>query len=143
MKNKQKKDAFTLIEIMVVIIILGLLAAFVIPNITGKSEEAKQKLVCIQMKSIAEGLKMFKIDNGSFPAAEEGLAALMSNPSAESYPSYSKSGYLEGKKLPKDPWNHPYIYLNDGTDFDLVSLGSDGKEGGTDEAKDQKFSECK
>lgn len=143
MRNKQKRDAFTLIEIMVVIIILGLLAAFVIPNITGKSEEAKQKLVCIQMKSIAEGLKMFKIDNGSYPTAEEGISALVTNPSTDSYQSYSKNGYLEGKKMPKDPWNHPYIYLNDGTDFDLVSLGSDGKEGGADEAKDQKFSECK
>ena len=143
MKNKQKRDAFTLIEIMVVIIILGLLAAFVIPNVTGKSEEAKQKLVCVQMKSIAEGLKMFKVDNSSYPTAEEGLAALVTNPSSESYPSYSENGYLEGKKLPKDPWNHPYIYTNDGSEFDLISLGADGKEGGKTEAKDQKFSECR
>ena len=142
MKNKQSKSGFTLIEIMVVIIILGLLAAFVIPNITGKSEEAKQKLVCVQMKSVAEGLKMFKIDNGSYPTAEEGLPALITNPSAENYPSYSQNGYLEGKKLPKDPWNHPYIYTNDGTTFDLISLGADGKEGGSGEGKDQKFSQC-
>lgn len=142
MKNSQKRSAFTLIEIMVVIIILGMLAAFVIPNITGKSEEAKQKLVCIQMKSLSEGLKMFKIDNGSYPTTEEGLAALISNPSEEGYPAYSKNSYIEGKKLPKDPWNHPYIYLNDGTAFDIVSLGADGKEGGSDEGKDQKLSEC-
>jgi general secretion pathway protein G len=143
MKNTQKRNAFTLIEIMVVIIILGLLAAFVIPNITGKSEEAKQKLVCVQMKSLAEGLKMFKIDNGSYPTTEEGIAALITNPSNDTYPSYSKNGYLEGKNLPKDPWNHPYIYLNDGTAFDLVSLGADGKEGGSDDGKDQKLSECR
>lgn len=143
MKNSQKRNAFTLIEIMVVIIILGMLAAFVIPNITGKSEEAKQKLVCVQMKSLAEGLKMFKIDNGSYPTAEEGIAALITNPSADTYPSYNKSGYLEGKNLPKDPWNHPYIYLNDGEMFDLVSLGADGKEGGSDDKKDQKLSECR
>ncbi|MGA9045218.1 type II secretion system major pseudopilin GspG [Sulfuricurvum sp.] len=142
MKNSQKRSGFTLIEIMVVIIILGMLAAFVIPNITGKSEEAKQKLVCIQMKSLSEGLKMFKIDNGSYPTTEEGLAALIANPSEESYPAYSKNSYIEGKKLPKDPWNHPYIYLNDGTAFDIVSLGADGKEGGSDEGKDQKLSEC-
>lgn len=142
MKTGQKHNAFTLMEIMVVIIILGLLSAFVIPNITGKSEEAKQKLVCIQMKSLSEGLKMFKIDNGSYPTAEEGLAALITNPSPELYPSYSKSGYLEGKHLPKDSWNRPYIYLNDGNTFDLVSLGADGKEGGSDEGKDQKLSEC-
>lgn len=143
MKNTQKRNAFTLIEIMVVIIILGMLAAFVIPNITGKSEEAKQKLVCVQMKSLAEGLKMFKIDNGSYPTAEEGIAALITNPSSDTYPSYSKNGYLEGKNLPKDPWNHPYIYLNDGEMFDLVSLGADGKEGGSDDEKDQKLSECR
>ena len=137
-----KRSAFTLIEIMVVIIILGMLAAFVIPNITGRSEEAKQKMVCIQMKSLSEGLKMFKIDNGTYPTTEEGLGALISNPSEEIYPSYSKNTYLEGKKLPKDPWNHPYIYLNDGSMFDLVSLGADGKEGGNDEGKDQKLSEC-
>ncbi|MDD5117924.1 MAG: type II secretion system protein GspG, partial [Sulfuricurvum sp.] len=77
MEKNQKRNAFTLIEIMVVIIILGLLAAFVIPNITGKSEEAKQKLVCVQMKSLSEGLKMFKIDNGSYPTTEEGIAALI------------------------------------------------------------------
>ncbi|MDD2266733.1 type II secretion system major pseudopilin GspG [Sulfuricurvum sp.] len=143
MKNSRKRNAFTLIEIMVVIIILGLLAAFVIPNITGKSEEAKQKLVCVQMKSLSEGLKMFKIDNGSYPTTEEGIAALITNPSSDTYPSYSKNGYLEGKNLPKDPWNHPYIYLNDGTTFDLVSLGADGKEGGSDDGKDQKLSECR
>lgn len=143
MENSQKRSAFTLIEIMVVIIILGLLAAFVIPNITGKSEEAKQKLVCVQMKSLSEGLKMFKIDNGAYPTTEEGIAALITNPSSDTYPSYSKNGYLEGKNLPKDPWGHPYIYLNDGTMYDLVSLGADGKEGGSDDGKDQKLSECR
>lgn len=143
MINSQKRNGFTLIEIMVVIIILGMLAAFVIPNVTGKSEEAKQKLVCIQMKSLSEALKMFKIDNGSYPTAEEGLSALITNPSTDVYTSYSKSGYVEGKHLPKDPWNHPYIYLNDGSMFDLVSLGADGKEGGKDEGKDHKLSECR
>jgi general secretion pathway protein G len=143
MKKNHMRNAFTLIEIMVVIIILGLLAAFVIPNITGKSEEAKQKLVCVQMKSLSEGLKMFKIDNGSYPTTEEGLAALITNPSSDTYPSYNKNGYLEGKNLPKDPWNHPYIYLNDGTMYDIVSLGADGKEGGSDDGKDRKLSECR
>lgn len=139
----QTKRAFTLIEIMVVIIILGLLAAFVIPNITGKSEEAKQKLVCIQMKSLNESLKMFKVDNGSFPTSEEGLKALITNPDPDTYTSYSPSGYIEGKKLPNDPWNKPYLYLNlDGT-VELISLGSDGKEGGKNEEKDQKLSECR
>lgn len=137
------RKAFTLIEIMVVIIILGLLAAFVIPNVTGKSGEAKQKLVCIQMKSLNESFKMFKIDNGSYPTSEEGLHALIVNPNPDEYTEYSSSGYIEGKNLPKDPWNKSYLYLNlDGT-VELISLGSDGKEGGKDEEKDHKLSQCR
>lgn len=128
---------------MVVIIILGLLAAFVIPNITGKSGEAKQKLVCIQMKSLNESLKMFKVDNGSYPTSEEGLKALMVNPNPDAYTSYSPNAYIEGKNLPKDPWNKPYIYLNIDEGIELISLGSDGKEGGKNEEKDQKLSECR
>lgn len=143
MRSKMHRKAFTLIEIMVVIIILGLLAAFVIPNITGKSEEAKQKLVCIQMKSLNESLKMFKVDNGSYPTTEEGLKALLSNPNPDEYTAYSENGYLEGKNIPKDPWNRPYVYLNNDDEIDLISLGSDGKEGGKDEDKDQKLSECR
>jgi general secretion pathway protein G len=143
MSSHQHRKAFTLIEIMVVIIILGLLAAFVIPNITGKSGEAKQKLVCIQMKSLNESLKMFKVDNGSYPTSEEGLKALLTNPNPDAYTSYSTNAYIEGKNLPKDPWNHPYLYLNVDGDVELISLGSDGKEGGKDEEKDQKLSECR
>ncbi|MCX6061298.1 MAG: type II secretion system major pseudopilin GspG [Campylobacterales bacterium] len=143
MKFSSKRKAFTLIEIMVVIIILGLLAAFVIPNITGKSGEAKQKLVCIQMKSLNESLKMFKIDNGSYPTSEEGLQALMVNPNPSEYTSYAPSAYIEGKNLPKDPWNKPYLYLNLDGSVDLISLGANGKEGGKDEDKDQKLSECR
>ncbi|MDO9206629.1 MAG: type II secretion system major pseudopilin GspG [Sulfuricurvum sp.] len=143
MNTIRMRKAFTLIEIMVVIIILGLLAAFVIPNITGKSEEAKQKLVCIQMKSLNESLKMFKVDNGSYPTTEEGLKALMENPNPDEYSSYAASGYIEGKNLPHDPWNKPYLYLNTDDVVELISLGADGKEGGKDEDKDQKLSECK
>lgn len=143
MKPVQTRKAFTLIEIMVVIIILGLLAAFVIPNITGKSGEAKQKLVCIQMKSLNESLKMFKVDNGSYPTSEEGLKALITNPNPDTYASYAPSGYIEGKNIPKDPWNRPYLYLNLDGVVELISLGSDGKEGGKDEEKDQKLSECR
>lgn len=143
MDYRGTRSGFTLIEIMVVIIILGLLAAFVVPNITGKSEEAKQKLVCVQMKSLNESLKMFKVDNGSFPTTEEGLKALIENPDPDTYTAYSASGYVEGKNLPKDPWGRNYIYLNTDDTIELISLGSDGKEGGKDADKDQKLSECR
>jgi len=137
------RGAFSLMELMIVIIILGLLASLVLPNLMGKGEEAKRKLVCVQMKGVAETLKMFRLDNGVYPSTEEGLQALITNPSEEDYPSYAPSGYLEGKNIPKDSWKKEFIYINKGNDFDLISLGADRKEGGEDDASDIRFSECK
>ena len=138
------RKGFSLIELMIVIVILGLLAAMVVPNLTGKGAEAKQKLTCVQMKSLYNGaLDMFKVDNGSYPTTEEGLNALIKNPDPQKYPNYSSSGYLKDKKLPKDAWGRDFIYINDDGNIELISLGADGKEGGSGEAKDLKLSECK
>ncbi len=137
------RNAFSLMELMIVIIILGLLASLVLPNLMGKGEEAKRKLVCVQMKGVGETLKMFKLDNGVYPTTEEGLQALISNPSEEDYPSYARNAYLEGKNIPKDSWKNAFIYINKGSEFDLISLGADRKEGGKDDAEDIRFSECK
>jgi len=115
-------------ELMVVIIILGLLAAFVLPNLTGKSEEAKSKIVCIQMKSISQTLKMFKLDTSSYPKTEEGLNLLI------------EKKYFEDGKLPKDSWGNKFIYVQNESAFDLISIGSDKKEGTED---DIYFSKCK
>lgn len=134
------RKAFSLLELMIVIIILGLLASFVLPNVLGQGEEAKRKLVCVQMNSIEESLKMFKADNGSYPSTEEGLKALTSNPDAEKYPNYAKSAYM--KKLPKDSWGNAFVYINNGSDIELISLGSDRKEGGSDDKEDIRFSQC-
>lgn len=142
MKNTKVRSGFTLVEIMIVIIILGLLAALVVPNLIGKGEEAKQKLVCVQMKSLTEALNMFKADNGVYPDTEEGLDALLKNPNAEKYKNYSQNGYLGSKSLPQDPWKHKFIYLNNGGSFEIISLGADAKEGGDGESKDFKSSEC-
>lgn len=140
---RQERAGFSLIEIMIVIIILGLLASVVMPNLIGKSEEAKQKLVCIQMKNVSEALKMFKLDNGSYPDTEEGLDALIKNPSEEKYPNYSKTGYFEETSMPKDPWKRKFIYVKEESgDYNVISLGADGKENGIDEDKDIRFSEC-
>ncbi len=115
-------------ELMVVIIILGLLAAFVLPNLTGKSEEAKEKLVCVQMKSISQALKMYKIEKSVYPTTAEGLKLL------------STENYFEDGKMPKDPWGNDYIYTLDSEDnIELISLGADNKEGG---AKDIYYSKC-
>lgn len=121
------KKAFSLMELMVVIIILGLLAAFVLPNLTGKSEESKDKIVCIQMKSISQALKLYKLDTSSYPTTEEGLNLLV------------EKKYFEDKKLPKDAWSNNFIYLQTDTSFDLVSMGSDKKESTED---DIYYSKC-
>ena len=121
------KKAFSLMELMVVIIILGLLAAFVLPNLTGKSEEAKDKIVCIQMKSIAQTLKMFKLDTSSYPQTEEGLDMLV------------EKKYFEDGKMPKDAWGNKFIYIQNEDSFDLISMGSDKKESTED---DIYYSKC-
>ena len=127
-KNKVMKRAFSLMELMVVIIILGLLASFVLPSLTGKSDDAKQKLTCVQMKSIDQALKMYKIDNSSYPSTEEGLALLASKK------------YFEDNKEPLDSWKTKYIYINDENKIELISFGANKKEGGDD---DIYYSKCK
>jgi len=134
------KKAFSLLELLVVILILGLLAAFVVPNLIGAGEKAKRDLVCSQMSSIGQALKMFKLDNGMYPATEEGLQALLANPDADKYPNYSTNPYLE--KLPKDSWKTLFVYVQDGSKFELISLGADRQEGGEDEAADIRYSQC-
>ncbi len=142
--QKNMRKGFSLIELMIVIVILGLLAAMVMPSLTGKGEEAKRNLVCVQMKSVYNGaLDMFKINNSVYPSTEEGLEALASNPDEDKYPSYSTSGYFKDNKVPKDSWGNAFIYVNDEGSVEIISLGADRKEGGKDEAKDIKMSECK
>lgn len=114
-------------ELMVVIIILGLLAAFVLPNLTGKSEEAKDKIVCVQMKSVGQALKLFKLDNSTYPTTEEGLNLLV------------EKKYFEDGKLPKDAWGNSFIYIQNEASFDLISMGADKKESTED---DIYYSKC-
>jgi len=136
------KKAFTLIEIMIVVIILALIASLVVPNIIGQGERAKEKLVCVQMKSLKNALDSFKVEEGRYPTTTEGLKALIQNPNPIKYKNYPKDGFLGSKKLPKDPWGNDYIYVNNNGDIDIISLGADGKEGGSGENKDIKLSEC-
>ncbi|MDR2638412.1 MAG: type II secretion system major pseudopilin GspG [Helicobacteraceae bacterium] len=133
---------FTLMELMVVIVILGLLAALVVPNLMGQSEEAKQKLACVQMKQLQVALNDFKLNLGDYPTTEQGLEALIANPDEERFKNFRSGGYLSSKTPPKDPWNKPYIYINDDGAPDLISLGADGKEGGESQNRDLKLSEC-
>ncbi|HIM94748.1 MAG TPA: type II secretion system protein GspG [Campylobacterales bacterium] len=138
-KNNYKK-AFSLIELLVVILILGLLVGLVAPKVIGQGAEAQRKLACTQMASIKQGLKMFKLDNGSYPETDEGIEALVANPDADKYPNYSSSPYLE--KVAKDSWGTPLIYIKDGSEFKLISFGTDKKEGGDDDGRDIIFPDC-
>ncbi|MFT7860351.1 MAG: type II secretion system major pseudopilin GspG [Sulfurimonas sp.] len=128
-----KRNAFSLIELMIVIVILGLLAAMVMPSLTGKGEEAKRDLVCVQMKSIYDGaLDMYKIKNSVYPSTKEGLKILTKD-----------DRYFKDGKMPKDSWGQEFIYINNDDKVELISLGADKKEGGKDAAADIRLSECK
>lgn len=134
----KKYKGFSLMELMVVIVILGLLAAFVLPNLTGKSEDAKSKIACVQMKTVAQALKLFKVDNSRYPTTSEGLNVLVKG--GEELTNYPSGGYFEDGKLPLDPWGANYIYTSDDSSFELISLGANKAEGGDD---DIYLSKCK
>lgn len=123
---------FTLIEIMVVVVILGILAAIIVPRFLSRPDEAKVTRAKIDMKSIEETLGLFKLDNGFYPSTEQGLKALTVKPESGRIPQkFPDGGYL--KKLPLDPWGNPFVYLSPGAhnkDFDLISHGADGQPGG-------------
>ena len=128
---------FTLLEIIVVVFILSLLAAIVAPKIIGRTDDARIAEAKVQIKNLETALKLFKLDNGFYPATEQGLASLIEKPTVGQIPQkYREGGYLEQRRIPVDPWGNPYIYLSPGLygDFDIISYGADGKEGG--EGKD-------
>jgi general secretion pathway protein G len=134
---RHDRRGFTLIEIMVVVVILGLLAALVVPKLIGRTEEAKRTQAAVQMKNIEQALELFKLDNGFYPATDQGLQALVTIPESGRIPkNYRKGGYLD--RVPKDPWNNDYIYVCPGThgEFDITTYGADGVPGGENEDAD-------
>lgn len=134
-KNNNSEKGFTLIEIMVVIIILGILASFVALNLTGQTEEARRTQARVQMETFKTALKLYKLDNGSYPSTEQGLQALVAPPEVGKLPrKWREGGYID--KIPKDPWGNEYVYLSPGIygDFDIMSYGDDNEPGG--EGKD-------
>ena len=131
------RSGFTLIEIMVVIVILGLLAALVVPKLIGRTEEAKKTQARVQIRNIEQALGLFKLDNGFYPATDQGIEALIKIPDVGRIPkNYRKDGYLD--RLPKDPWGNPYVYVSPGTnrDYEISSYGADGAQGGEGEDAD-------
>lgn len=133
MKTKigRRQRGFTLIEIMVVVVILGILAALVVPKVMSRPDEARIVAAKQDIQALAQALKLYRLDNQRYPTSEQGLQALVQKPTtAPLPPNWKTGGYLD--RLPKDPWGHPYLYLNPGLhgEIDIFSYGADGASGG-------------
>lgn len=137
MRTLRKNTGFSLIEIMVVLAIMGLLAAVVAPNVMNALSGGRIQKAKADFANIETALKMYKLDNFVFPTTEQGLEALVSQPSTAPEPkNWRKDGYLS--KLPTDPWGNPYLYVSPGEahPYDIYTLGADGLNGGVDDAAD-------
>jgi general secretion pathway protein G len=121
---------FTLVEIMVVVVILGILAALIVPRVVGRTDEARAAAAKQDVAAIMQALKLYRIDNGRYPTTEQGLAALVAKPQSQPVPGNWKQ-YLD--KMPRDPWGHAYQYLNPGVrgEIDVFTLGADAQPGGS------------
>jgi len=138
-KYMKQMCGFTLIELMVVIVILGILAGLIVPRIMGRPEEAKQLKAKLTIESLETSLRLYKLDIGAYPTTEQGLASLVTSPATgNAANTWREGGYIEKGRVPKDPWGNDFIYLSPGIhgDYDIISYGSDGVPGGEGKDKD-------
>ena len=120
---------FTLIEIMVVVVIIGLLATLIVPNVIGQGDAARVTAAQIDIRAIGNALDLYRLNNSHYPSTEQGLEALVNKPAGFPEPrSWGPEPYL--KKLPTDPWGTEFVYINNGFNYELYSFGADGQEGG-------------
>ena len=129
--SQRKQAAFTLLEIMVVVVIIGILAALVVPKIISRPDEARAIAAKQDIATLMQALKLYRLDNQRYPSTEQGLQALVAKPQTAPLPgNWKTGGYVE--RLPKDPWGNPYQYLNLGVrgEIDVFSYGADGAPGG-------------
>ena len=127
----EHQRGFTLIEVMIVVVILGILASIVVPRVMERPDEARLVKVETDLRAVSSALELYRLDNFQYPSTEQGLDALISKPAGEPVPKHWKSGgYLD--RLPTDPWGNPYQYINPGLQgtFDLYSFGADGRAAG-------------
>jgi len=134
--NNRRQDGFTLIEIMVVVIIIGILAAIVAPNVIGRVDDARITAAKSDIATIEGALKMYRLDNFSYPQTQQGLEALIVAPNDSSIKNWNPDGYIA--RLPKDPWSNAYQYLNHEShgQVDSYSFGAHGEPGGAEETAD-------
>lgn len=135
--KKRNKNGFTLIEIMLVIIIIGILVAMVVPNFAGRGEQARRAAAQADIETnLSTALDLYELDNGRYPTTEQSLMALLAKPTSTPVPNNWSGPYLKKKKIPQDPWGNDYKYVAPGTHntdgYDLFSLGADGIESGDD-----------
>ena len=122
-------SGFTLIEILIVVVILGILGAVVVPNILSRPDTARVQAAQTDLRALSQTLEIYRLDNFQYPSSEQGLESLIDRPSGFPEPkNWNPEGYL--KKLPTDPWGSPYLYEKSGSSYSLISLGADGQEGG-------------
>ena len=131
-QRRHAEEGFTLVELMVVIVIIGLLAAIVAVNVLPSSDKARAVRAKADIATIEGALDTYKLQNGAYPTTSQGLAALIKPPAGVDAASYQPGGYLKGGKVPADPWSRPYLYASPGThgEVDVWTYGADGKEGG-------------
>lgn len=137
--NHSAQKGFTLIELMVVLVILGILAAYIGPRMLGQTDKAMQVQAQVQIDSFSTALKTFKLYHKVYPTTEQGLSALITAPTGvKGLKDYPQHGYLDSETVPKDPWGNEYVYLCPGvhSDFDIYSYGADGVQGGEGNDKD-------
>ena len=128
--KRRASAGFTLVEIMVVVVIIGVLAVLIVPRVVGRSDDARVAAAKHDVTTLMQSLKLYRLDNGRFPSTEQGLQALVAKPQSAPVPQNWRA-YLD--KLPKDPWGNAYQYLNPGVhgEVDVFSLGADGQPGGS------------
>ena len=127
--NCSVQRGFTLIEIMVVVVILGILSALIVPNVISRPDEARVTAARSGVQQIGNALELYRLDNGVYPSSDQGLEALVNEPSGFPEPrNWSSEGYL--KSVPEDPWGEPYLYFSEDRTMDVYSFGADRQEGG-------------
>ncbi len=137
MRNANRQQGFTLLEVMVVLAIIGGIMALVATNIIGSAGDARVKTTKSQIKLIENALDLYKLDNFTYPTTEQGLEALVKKPSSSPEPkNYKSGGYLKGNNIPTDSWGNEFLYFLDKGQYEIVSLGADGQEGGEGEGAD-------